>query len=91
VGSLLLCSVYIFRTTGQVSCRRYATRQKEITVSCLRAQLKQELVFDKEKILIPYKRCGYGYLFILMKSHLPKNIDEDATIGGSLHNGIKTN
>jgi len=41
------------------------------------AAIKQELVFDEEKILIPYRSVGYEYLFIVIKSHFKKYIDED--------------
>ena len=51
---------------GRNSCR----------ILCM-AAIKQESVFDEEKILIPYKIVGYEYLFYSNRKSFLRYIDED--------------
>lgn len=51
---------------GRNSCR----------ILCM-AAIKQESVFDEEKILIPYKIVGYEYLFYNNRKSGLRYIDED--------------
>ncbi len=52
---------------GRNSCR----------ILCM-AAIKQESVFDEEKILIPYEIVGYEYLFYkIIENHFLRYIDED--------------